>query len=83
MFIKRKRKRENPQSKIGGKQKKKKNSLSKIGRKQKKNIQKGRWTRQCLNDVQNCHKQKSQKEHQIYNFILEHKKENPKISDHY
>ena len=60
MCLKRKIKRENPQSKIGGKQKKKKkkNSRSKIGRKQKKNIQKGRWTRQCLNDVRNCHKQK-------------------------
>ena len=44
---------------IGGKQKekKKKNSQSKIGRKQKRNIQKGHWTRQCLNNVQNCHKQ--------------------------
>ena len=58
MCFKRKRKRENPQSKIGGKKKKKKNSRSKIRRKKKKNIQKGRWTKQCLNDVRNCHKKK-------------------------
>ena len=44
-----KRKRENPQSKIGGQQEK--NSRSKIGGKQKQNIQKGRWTRKCLNNV--------------------------------
>ena len=33
--------------------------------------QKGRWTRQCLNDVQNCHKQKSQKKR---NHELKHMK---------
>ena len=47
----------NSQSRIGGKQKKKKNSQSKIGRKQKQNMQKGRWTRRCLNNVQNGHQQ--------------------------
>ena len=40
------------------KEKEKKNYRSKIRRKQKKNIQKGHWTRQCLNDVWHCHKQK-------------------------
>ena len=55
------RKSENPRSKIGGKRKKKKISRSKIGRKKKQNIQKGCWTRQCLNNVQNCHKQEKKK----------------------
>ena len=28
-------------------------------KKAKENIQKGRWTRQCLNDVRNCHQKKN------------------------
>ena len=51
------RKRQNSWSKIGGKQEKEKNSRSKIRRKQKRNIQKGHQSGQCLNNVQNCHKQ--------------------------
>ena len=66
-------KKKNSWSKIGRKQKKKKNFQSKIEKKQKKNInsrsrirrkqkniQKGHWTKQCLNNVQNCHEQERQ-----------------------
>ena len=56
MCLEWKRKRENPRQK----KKKKKNSQSKIERKQKKNIQKVRWTRQYLNNVQNCYEQERQ-----------------------
>ena len=55
---KKKKKRKFPDQRLEeSERKKKKISRSKIGRKQKQNIQKGRWTRQCLNNVQNCHKQ--------------------------